>query len=293
MYRRAGIICYAASSLAFPDPVRIYQLLRSRFFWGGMRADCIHTCSRLFPPQVERARFKRPPYLYPTEKGSKPFQIWSVDSLPNLSPAALNGATSVIVAVDMFTKWVELAALLELNSFYTAQFLHDDIICRYGVPTIVRTDGGSEYNGKFAAYCRSLGVVKRMTAALNPGANGQVERMNAVIKEGVRKCTAACPGGRWWEFLSDIARSVRLLPARSTQVSPYVLVYKQYPEVPIEGQVHALDGASLEECVAKGGENMDETVAYWGYVFDEIRRRLKNNDLRMEQEHARQIDLAR
>ena len=65
MFWRAGIIRFAAASLAFPDMVRLYHLLRMRYFWGGMRADIVHVCGRLLPPQGERARFKHTPYLYP------------------------------------------------------------------------------------------------------------------------------------------------------------------------------------------------------------------------------------
>ena len=42
MFRRAGIIRFTAASLAFPDVVRLYHLLRSRCFWEGMRADIVH-----------------------------------------------------------------------------------------------------------------------------------------------------------------------------------------------------------------------------------------------------------
>ena len=147
MFRRAGIIRFAAASLAFPDAVRLYHLLRSRYFWGGMRADIVHVCGRLLPPQVERARFKCAPYLYPAEKGARPFLIWAIDSLPNMSPPAPDGSTTVVVVVDVFTKWIELRALPHLNSFYTTQFFHEEVVCRYGVPAAIRCDGGMEYRG--------------------------------------------------------------------------------------------------------------------------------------------------
>ena len=90
---------------------------------------------------------------------------------------------------------------------------------------------------------------------MNPRANGQVECMNGIVKSAIRKCTMACPGGKWWDFLADIARSVRLLPARATSTSPYVLVFKQYPEIPVEGHLRAMSSdVSLEEV----GEHVDE-----------------------------------
>lgn len=53
-----------------------------------------------------------------------------------------------------------------------------------------------------------------------------MERYNRVVKEGLRKFTAACPEGRWWEFLGDIARGLQIIPVRATGYAPYVLVFK-------------------------------------------------------------------
>ena len=99
-----------------------------------------------------------------------------------------------------------------------------------------------------------MGIERRVTAAMNLRANGQVESMNGVVKSAICKCTAACPGGKWWDFLADIGRVVRLLPARATSSSPYVLVFKQYPEIPVEGHLRATSSyVSLEEV----GEHVD------------------------------------
>ena len=59
---------------------------------------------------------------------------------------------------------------------------------------MVRSDQGIEYRGKFHDYLVALGVVHRPIATMNPRANGQVERFNRTIKQGVRKLTTACPG---------------------------------------------------------------------------------------------------
>lgn len=49
------------------------------------------------------------------------------------------------------------------------------------------------------------------------------------MKSGIRKFAAACPNLPWWEFLPDIVRAMRTIPARATGFSPYILVYKQSP----------------------------------------------------------------
>ena len=45
--------------------------------------------------------------LYPTEKGARPFQIWAIDLIPSL-PRDKDGDSVLAVAVDCFSKWVEV-----------------------------------------------------------------------------------------------------------------------------------------------------------------------------------------
>ena len=65
-----------------------------------------------------------------------------------------------------------------------------------------------------------------MISARNPRANGQVERFNQTIKTNLRNFAIECLAGKWWEFLADIARGLRLLPVKASGYAPHVLVYK-------------------------------------------------------------------
>ena len=146
-----------------------------------------------------------------------------------MRPPAPDGAHDIIVAVDTFTKWVELGTVTRLDSTHVTQWFHANIVCRYGLPGLVRTDGGAEYKGEFRAYLRDAGVHHRMISSRNPRANGQVERYNQTIKANLQKFAVECPAGRWWNFLPDIARGLRLLPVKASGYAPHVLVYKQLP----------------------------------------------------------------
>jgi hypothetical protein len=44
---RAHIIATAAQQLAYPGGGRLYQLLKPRFYWEGMKLDCIRVCQSL------------------------------------------------------------------------------------------------------------------------------------------------------------------------------------------------------------------------------------------------------
>ena len=58
----------------------------------------------------------------------------------------------------MFTKWIELGVLRDLSSKTITNWLHENIICRYGVPMAIRCDRGSEFKGEFEQYLECAGI---------------------------------------------------------------------------------------------------------------------------------------
>ena len=68
--------------------------------------------------------------------------------MPDLPPGS-NTHTIAIVAVDCYSKFVELASLANQSSATTAQWFLHTIIHMYGTPIFVRTDHGTEFCGQF------------------------------------------------------------------------------------------------------------------------------------------------
>ena len=105
-----------------------------------------------------------------------------------------------------------------------------------------------------------------------------MERFSQTIEANLHKFAIACPGGKWWEFLPDIARGLRLLPVRASGYAPYVLVFKQLPQLPIRG---CLRGLSDEEVEEWGSAQVEEQVGIWAEIFEEVRRREGQYDANM------------
>jgi hypothetical protein len=55
----------------------------------------------------------------------------------------------LVVAVDCFSKWVEVRKLPSKTPELLAEWLEHDIFSRYGIPKIIRTDNGTEFEGEF------------------------------------------------------------------------------------------------------------------------------------------------
>ena len=68
---------------------------------------------------------------------------------------------------------------------------------------------------------------------MHPRANGQAERYIGLLKGGLRRLLEEHPNSQWWEFVPEVARALRILPTASSGVSPYLLVFKHRPTVPV------------------------------------------------------------
>ena len=80
-----------------------------------MARDCVAVATASLAAQIERTKWKRPRYLYPTEKGAASYWYYALDCFVGLGPAAPNGGTAVDIAIDLFTKWLEYCILAHLD----------------------------------------------------------------------------------------------------------------------------------------------------------------------------------
>ena len=74
--------------------------------------------------------------------------IWVIDVIKRISSKASNGHEYITVAIDHFTKWVEVASYFVLKAKHMAWFLESNIICHFGVPQEIIFDNDSHFEGK-------------------------------------------------------------------------------------------------------------------------------------------------
>lgn len=72
------------------------------------------------------------------------------------------------VAVDCFSKWTEVRKLPSKSPEFISNWFENEIIARYGIPRIVRTDNGTEFEGEFAKLMRTYGIIRRSTSPSHP-----------------------------------------------------------------------------------------------------------------------------
>ena len=76
-----------------------------------------------------------------------------------IEPKASNGHRFILVAIDYFTKWVEAASYANVTKQVVVKFIKNNIICRYGVPSKIITDNGTNLNNDMVqALCEKFKI---------------------------------------------------------------------------------------------------------------------------------------
>ena len=97
-------------------------------------------------------------------------------------------------------------------------------VARYGVPYILHSDQGTNFESNLFNSCKMLGISQTRTRTYHPQCNGQVKRMNRQIIELVVLNTAN-PTDTWNLNLGLALMAYRSAVKTSTGFNPQFLMY--------------------------------------------------------------------
>jgi transposase InsO family protein len=153
--------------------------------------------------------------------------VWGLDLVGPLQKAP-GGFSHLLVAIDKFSKWIEVRPLTSIRSEQAVAFF-TNIIHRFGVPNSIITDNGTQFTGKkFLDFCEDHHIRVDWAAVAHPMTNGQVERANGMILQGLKLRIYNDLnkfGKRWIKELPSVVWSLRTTPSRATGFTPFFLVY--------------------------------------------------------------------
>ena len=140
----------------------------------------------------------------------------------------------MLVGTDYFTKWVEAKPLANIKDVDAKKFLWKNIVTHFGVPNTLISDNGLQFDSKsFKRYCCELGITNRYSTPAYPQGNGQVEVVNKVIANELRKRLDDAKG-RWVEEVPHVLWTYQTTPRRSTGETPFSMSYRVEAVIPIE-----------------------------------------------------------
>jgi transposase InsO family protein len=108
------------------------------------------------------------------------FAVWGLDLVGPLQKTP-GGFTHLLVAINKFSKWIEVRPLTSIGSEQAVAFF-TNIIHHFGVPNSIITDKCTQFTGKkFFYFCEGHHIRVDWAAVAHPRTNGQVERANGMI----------------------------------------------------------------------------------------------------------------
>jgi transposase InsO family protein len=212
------------------------KAFRQGFYWPTALQDATHLVKHCEACQFHARQIHKPALELQTIPLSWPFAVWGLDILGPF-PNAVGGYNHLYVAIDKFTKWVEVEAVTKINRHSAIKFMRG-IFARFGLPRKIITDNGTQFaSSDFTEYCEELGVKIGFASVAHPKSNGQAERANALVLKGL-KCRTfnklKKSGKNWIEELPSVLWSVRTTPNRATGETPFFLVYGAEAMLPSE-----------------------------------------------------------
>jgi hypothetical protein len=214
---------------------RTAALLATKYWWHGLLADtaavvgrCQH-CSRVqasFSSKGNRAELQSIPI------SSMGFR-WHVD-LAGPFPESRRGSRYVLVAIEAFSKWLEVVPIPNKEPETVAYaFLHN-VLARFAAPGQVVSDNGVEFTeGEFAQLLGDTFIDHCTISPAHPQANGQAEKAVDIVKRALRKmCLQRHRLDDWDTDVAWLSLGYRCSPHSSSGFAPYELMYARRPVVP-------------------------------------------------------------
>ena len=149
-------------------------------------------------------------------------------------PKAVGNKKYLIVCTDYFTKWVGAESLANIRDMDVKRFIWRNIVIRFGVPNVLISDNGLQFDNKtFRKCCSDLGIKNRYSTPVYPQGNRQAEAVNKVIVNGLKKRLDDTKG-RWVEELPHVLWTYRTTPRKSTRETPFTMTYGAEAVIPLE-----------------------------------------------------------
>jgi transposase InsO family protein len=149
----------------------------------------------------------------------------------------IGGFTHLLVAIDKFFKWIEACPITSIRSEQVVLFF-TDIIHRFGVPNCIITDNDTQFTSKkILDFYDNHHICVLWSAVAHPKINGQVERANGMVLEGLKPRIfdkLNKHGKKWAAELPSVLWSLRTMPSRATGFTPFFLVYGSEAMLPTD-----------------------------------------------------------
>ncbi|KAL2077907.1 hypothetical protein ACEWY4_025592 [Coilia grayii] len=128
----------------------------------------------------------------------------------------------LLVVHDLHSKWPEIFPLTSITSHTIISRLNG-LFGRWGLPSAITTDNGAQFtSAEFTEFLALRSIKHIRTAVYYPESNGEVERLNKTLKDGLRACLAE--EKTFSDALNQTVLTIRASKHSTTGFSPALLM---------------------------------------------------------------------
>jgi hypothetical protein len=187
---RADICRFLHDEAGHPGVQRTLLAVSRYFYWPNMSRFVTQYVSSCTACQAAKASNRRPAgFSEPVPLPAEPATDWTIDFLE--LPTSANGFSCVLVCTERLSKLVVLAPLSNklksISAFEVARAFVDNVVCWFGLPTVIFSDRGPQFRSAVWHELWSLlGTTVKHSTPHTPHSHGDVERQNRVVNEMLR-----------------------------------------------------------------------------------------------------------
>ena len=172
------------------------------------------------------------------------FDLIHIDIVGPLPPS--EGYSYLLTCVDRFTHWPEAIPISAITADIIAKAFVSGWISRFGIPSTVTTDRGSQFESAlWRELMQLLGSTRCRTTAYHPSANSLVERFHRQLKASLK---AQPDPTKWTEALPLVLLGIRTALKTDLQCNTAELVYGTTLRLPGEFGILHRAGRSSGLC---------------------------------------------
>jgi hypothetical protein len=207
------------------------SLIAERFWWPEMEQDISWYCKTCDMCQKrQKLLVKIPPIVTHTPSI---FQVLHADTM-HMSPKS-NGCGHIVHGRCGMTSWMEGRPVKDENGKAIANWLFEDIICRWGCITEIVTDNGGPYRSAVGWLEQKYGIKGIKISSYNSKANGKIERPHWDVRQMLYKATDGNPS-KWFWFFHHVMWADRVSIRKGFGCSPFFMVTGAHPILPLDIQ---------------------------------------------------------
>jgi len=148
------------------------KVVRAVYYWPTVKEDCVkheqrcEQCQKHADWHHELAEELRSIY------SPWPFHTWGINILRPF-PLAIHQMKYLIMAIEYFTKWIEVEPVAQITAHKVQRFVWKNIVCRFGIPRHLVFENETQFSSQqLCKLCSKLSIKQIFASVEHPQTNG-------------------------------------------------------------------------------------------------------------------------